>query len=56
MENFTKLQDLVADSYDDAVKSTAGNKAAGQRLRKKLGEMKTLIKDLRAESLVKKSA
>jgi hypothetical protein len=56
MENYHKLQELVAATSEDAVKSDNGNKAAGRRLRKKLGEMKTLIKAIRIESLVEKIA
>ena len=56
MENYNKLVAVVADMQSDAEKTEAGNKAAGQRFRKKLGEVKDLVKILRAKSLAKKSS
>lgn len=51
MEAFHKLQQAVIDAAADVPKIAAGNKTAGERLRKKMQEVKQLAQDVREAAL-----
>lgn len=52
-EIVAKLNDLYAAFEEDAQKNLAGNKAAGQRVRKVSLEIEKLCKEFRKASLAK---
>lgn len=51
MESFSKLQAAIIEAADDAVKIMHGNKSAGERLRKKMQEVKQLAQAVRKDAL-----
>jgi hypothetical protein len=57
MEKFTKVKELLASVEADAEKFySAGNGAAGTRLRKAMQDLKVLAQEIRAEVTEKKNA
>ncbi len=57
MENFQKLQELVASVEADAEKFyNAGNSAAGTRVRKGMQDLKNLASEIRKEVTDKKNS
>ena len=57
MEKFTKLKEALAAVEADAEKFyTAGNSAAGTRVRKAMQDMKNLAQEIRSEVTEKKNA
>jgi len=57
MEKFEKVKEVLAAAEADAEKFySAGNSAAGTRLRKAMQDLKTLAQDIRAEVTEKKKA
>ena len=56
MEKFSKLKELLASVEVDAEKFyTAGNNAAGTRVRKAMQDLKVLAQDIRTEVTEKKN-
>ncbi|MDB5011824.1 MAG: hypothetical protein JWQ25_26 [Daejeonella sp.] len=50
MDKLSKIKELIASAQSDAEKFyTAGNGAAGTRLRKTMQDLKTLASDVRKE-------
>ena len=57
MEKFTKLKELLASVEADAEKFySAGNSAAGTRVRKAMQDLKVIAQDIRAEVTEKKNS
>lgn len=57
MEKFTKLKEVLAAVEADAEKFySAGNNAAGTRVRKAMQDLKILAQDIRAEVTEKKNS
>jgi hypothetical protein len=57
MDKFAKVKELLASVEADAEKFySAGNSAAGTRLRKAMQDLKVLAQDIRAEVTDKKNA
>jgi hypothetical protein len=56
MDKFTKVKELLASVEADAEKFySAGNSAAGTRLRKAMQDLKVLAQEIRAEVTDKKN-
>lgn len=56
MDKFTKVKELLASVEADADKFySAGNSAAGTRLRKAMQDLKVLAQDIRTEVTEKKN-
>jgi hypothetical protein len=56
MDKFSKVKELLASVEADAEKFySAGNSAAGTRLRKAMQDLKVLAQDIRAEVTDKKN-
>ncbi len=51
LDEFAKLEALIAEAKDDVTKADGGNKAAGTRARKKMQDIKTAANDLRKKIL-----
>ncbi len=51
MEEFSRLQNLVAEAADEVAKAEAGNRAAGVRTRKAMQEVKKAANEVRAKIL-----
>lgn len=51
MESFAKLQAAVTAAHADMEKLKAGNRSAGERLRKKMQEVKVLAQEVREAAL-----
>lgn len=57
MEKFAQLKELLASVETDAEKFySAGNSAAGTRVRKAMQDLKTLAQDIRTEVTEKKNS
>jgi len=57
MEKFTKLKELLASVEADVEKFySAGNSAAGTRVRKGMQDLKVLAQDIRTEVTEKKNS
>ena len=51
MEDYARLKDMVAAVEEDLNKATAGNRAAGTRVRKQMQAIKALAQDIRKKVL-----
>lgn len=51
MEEYQKLQKLVADVEEDVRKALGGNKAAGTRVRKTMQDIKNCAQEVRKKIL-----
>jgi hypothetical protein len=56
MENFNKIQNVLAEVLEDVNKFNNGNKSAGTRVRKAMQEVKTLAQLVRTEVQAKKNS
>ena len=51
MDEFERLQQMVAEVEDDVKKAAGGNKAAGTRVRKAMQDIKNAAQDVRKKVL-----
>jgi hypothetical protein len=51
LDEYTKLEQMVAEAKDDILKADGGNKAAGTRARKKMQDIKTTANEVRKKIL-----
>ena len=56
MENFNKIQKVLAEVLEDVNKFNSGNKSAGTRVRKAMQEVKTLAQLVRTEVQTRKNS